>query len=263
MKKDLLLYCLLLNFAVFAQNKTRNITVIKSVSFVSDKVIGQDQFGFSYFITNDVFHKMNDSNAFEYKNISLGKITAVDIKNPLRILLFYESYNTVVLLDNQLNEAQKINFSEFNGNLLVSKTGIASQNQLWTYNSLDQQIGLFDYLKNEYKSISTPLPGKIKKHQPNYNSFEWIDENNSWYSCDLFGKIITKGKVPDFDKIVMTNDNQIIYSKDNLLYYSDQTKNEVIPIKILEKSFINFDYKDQILSIFTSEGIINYKITIP
>jgi hypothetical protein len=263
MKKDIILLCLLLNFGVFAQNKTSDISFINSVSLQSDQIIGQDQFGFSYFITKDAFHKMKDSQSYEYKNISLGKITAVDIKNPLRILLFYEYYNTVVLLDNQLNEIQKINFSEFNSSLLVSKTGIASQNQLWIYNSLDQQIGLFDYLKNDYRSISTPLAGKIKKHQSNYNSFEWIDDNNVWYSCDLFGKIINKGTVPGFDQIVMTTNNQIIYSKDNLLYHSDLTKNEVRPIKILEKSFTNFDYKDQILSIFTAEGIINYKITIP
>jgi hypothetical protein len=35
----------------------------------------------------------------------------------------------------------KNNFLE-NTNLAVSATGIASQNQLWVYNSLNQQIGL-------------------------------------------------------------------------------------------------------------------------
>jgi hypothetical protein len=206
---------------------------------------------------------MKDTKAFEYKNVALGKITTVDIKNPLKILLYYENFNTVILLDNQLNEVQKINFSENNSSLLVSGIGIAAQNQLWIYNNLNQEIGLFDYLKNEYKSISTPLAGNIKKYQPDYNSFEWLDENNNWYSCDLFGKVTSKGTVPAFNQLVVIDNNQIIYSKDHALYQFSRTKNELTAIKILEKSFNNFDYRNQILSIFTSEGIINYKITTP
>jgi hypothetical protein len=38
------------------------------------------------------------------------KITKVDLQNPLKIVLFYESFNSALLLDNQLNEIQKINF---------------------------------------------------------------------------------------------------------------------------------------------------------
>ena len=166
-------------------------------------------------------------------------------------------------MDNQLNEIQKINFSENNSSLLVSKIGIASQNQLWVFNELVQQIGLYDYLKNEYKSISTPLTVRIKKYQTNFNSFEWIDENNIWYRCDLFGNVTNKTKVPDFDQLLLISDTELIYATNHQLYHFDGTKNEVSPLKILEKSFSNFDYKDQILSIFTTEGIINYKITTP
>jgi len=39
--------------------------------------------------------------------------------------------------------------------------------------------------------------------------------------------------------------------------------NTISPIENVEKSFKNFYYKDQILSIFTNQGISNYKITIP
>ena len=263
MKKIVLLFIILLPFGVFPQNKMSEVTLLNTMALVADQIIGQDQFGFTYYSTNNVFYKMKDGISFEYKNISLGTITKVDIKNPLRILLYYENFNTVILLDNQLNEIQKINFSETNNSLLVSKIGIASQNQLWVFNELLQQIGLYDYLKNEYKSISTPLTVKIKKYQTNFNSFEWIDENNIWYRCDLFGKVTKKTKVPDFDQLLLLSDKDLIYAANQQLYHFDGTKNEVSPLKILEKSFTNFDYKDQILSIFTTEGIINYKITRP
>lgn len=263
MKYIVIVISLIFSCGAVAQHPKGSTTKINSVAIYSDKIIGQDQFGFCYFILNAVLYKTKGSQAFEYKNISLGKITTIDIKNPLSILLYYENFNTVVLLDNQLNEVQKINFSENSSALLVGGIGIAAQNQIWVYDNLNQQIGLFNYLKNEYKPISTPLTGKIKIYQANYNSYEWIDETNNWYSCDLFGKITNKGLVPTFDHLIVESDDQIIYSHDHLLYQFNPAKKEFINIDILEKSFDNFDYKDQILSIFTPEGIINYKITRP
>jgi hypothetical protein len=54
----------------------------------------------------------------------LGKITKVDIKT--LYVLFYENFNVVILLDNQLNETQK-NILENTSALAVSATGIASK----------------------------------------------------------------------------------------------------------------------------------------
>jgi 2-hydroxy-3-keto-5-methylthiopentenyl-1-phosphate phosphatase len=68
------------------------------------------------------------------------------------------------------------------------------------YNNINQQIGLFDYLKNDYKSISTFLAGKIKI-PIQHNSFEWIDENNG--TAAIVWKSHNKGIVPAFDQIVM------------------------------------------------------------
>ena len=97
---------------VFGQNQMRAVVKIDSIRFDGDEFIGYDSFGFYYTLKNDVFSKINQRETLEYKNISLGKITKVDLQNPLKIVLFYEDFNTAVTLDNQLNETQKINFSE-------------------------------------------------------------------------------------------------------------------------------------------------------
>jgi hypothetical protein len=263
MRKTVIIISLLLNFGAFAQNKQASVLKINSIALHSDRIIGQDQFGFSYFVLNDVFHKIKDNKAFEYKNVSLGKITTVDIKNPLKILLYYENFNTVILLDNQLNEVQKVNLSQNNEPIIASFTGISALNQLWIYNSLDQQLGLYDYLKNSYKSIATAFKETIKYSQTTFNYFYWVDASNNFFYCDLFGSVTAKGKIPEYDLIKITTENQFLYSKNNLLFFVDLQKKETHQIKILEKSFTNFDYLDQILSIFTEEGIINYKITTP
>ena len=263
MKKVILLLLIGSFSMMISQNLKQNAVLMDSIRFDGDQFLGYDPFGFYYTIKNNVFSKINTRDTLEYKNISLGKITKVDLQNPLKIVLFYENFNTVILLDNQLNEIQKINFSESTIPIVVSAIGIASQNQLWIYNSMNQQLGLYDYLNTIYKTISVPFTENIKNYFSDFNAFYWIDNKNNWYACDIFGRITNNGKVPDFESIEIINKNQFIYSTNGSLIFQDLEKDQKTEIKIAEKSFKKFYYKDQILSIFTSEGITNYKIIIP
>ncbi|CAA9198659.1 hypothetical protein FLA105534_02284 [Flavobacterium bizetiae] len=252
--------------AVFSQNQKIKASSVSHFSIIADEFSGYDSFGYSYQIKNNVFSKTKDKEVFEYKNVSLGKINKVDLQNPLKIVLFYEDFNSVVLLDNQLNKVTEINFSLNNTPIVVSAIGMSTQNQLWIFNALNQQISLFDYLKNEYKTVSTPLIETIKYYQTDFNTFYWIDKKNNWFSCDIFGKTTALGKVADFDTIEIINNHQYLFSKANLLYFKDITStnsNAFSEIEILEKSFDKFYYKDQILSIFTAKEITNYKIVTP
>jgi hypothetical protein len=240
------------------------MTAVKmdSIRFDGDEFLGYDAFGFYYTIKNNVFSKINKLDTIEYKNMSLGKITKVDLQNPLKIVLFYENFNTVIILDNQLNETQKINFSDNITPIVVTAIGIASQNQLWIYNSMNQQLGFYDYLKNEYKTIAVPFTETIQYYLSDFNSFHWVDTKNNWYFCDIFGKITSKGMLPDFDYIQIITENQFIYSKNKILILQDIEKVKTTEIEISEKTFKKLYYKDQILSIFTTTGITNYKIII-
>ncbi|RED25367.1 hypothetical protein BD847_2117 [Flavobacterium cutihirudinis] len=266
-RQILLLFFVICPFSnFFGQSQKINATVISNNTIDSDEFIGFDSFGYAYQIKNNVFSKTKGSEIFEYKNVSLGKISKVDIQNPLKMVLFYEDFNSVVLLDNQLNKITEINFSQNDIPIVVSGIGMSTQNQLWIYNTLNQQIGFFDYLKNEYKTISVPLTESFKYYQTDFNTFYWIDKKNNWFSCDIFGKIRSLGTVSEFDKIEIIDAQKYIFSKANSLYISNinKTNNTVTSeIEILKKSFDNFYYKDQILSIFTTKEITNYKIVTP
>jgi hypothetical protein len=263
MKNPLLSFFILFLTVSYGQDKIFIAAKLDSTTLVADNFLGYDQFGFYYSIKNNVLSKCKKDESFEYKNISLGKPTKIDIQNPLKIMLFYENFNTIILLDNQLSETQKINLSENTVPIMATATGIASQNRLWIYNSLTQQIGLFDYLKNVFQSITPSISGNIKYYQSDFNTFQWIDNNLNWFSCDVFGKISSLGKVTAFEQIQITSNQYIIFSKEGKLYVQDLKNNTIFLIENVEKSFKNFYYKDQILSIFTNQGISNYKISIP
>ena len=263
MKSKLLLILLFFGFYTQAQETVIIATKLDFVSITNKDFVGRDQYGYHYFVDNNVLYKIKNQEQWEYKNVSLGKLSKVDITNPLKIVLFYENFNTVVLLDNQLSETQKINFSENNLPISITATGLASQNQLWVYNRLEQQIGRYDYLKNSYRSITTPFPEMLLFYQTDFNYFYWIDDKKNAFVCNLNGKITTLEKIYDYESLSFISPQQYLYSMDKKLYYVDTHLNKKYSIGILEKRFEKYYYKDQILSIFTAEGISNYKITIP
>ena len=111
--------------------------------------------------------------------------------------------------------------------------------------------------------ITTSFEGNMKFYSSNYNYFPWIDEKQSWNTCNIYGQITKRGEIPDFDSLQLISDSEIIAKKEEILYYFSLNENEMNLIVVDKKTVKNFDYKDQILSIFTNEGITNYKITIP
>lgn len=263
MKKFTLIIIFIFSSLAHCQNENLVNSKTSSQIVEADEYLGEDAFNYKYFIKNSVLFKIKNTENFQYKNIALGKISSISIYNPFKIVLFYENFNTAIILDNQLNEIQKINFSENRNPVIASAVGICSRNNIWVFNTANQQIGLYDYLKNQYMNISIPISATIKYYETNSNFFYWIDEKNYWYSCDVFGKIIALGKLPDFDSLQVVSNLSIIFKKIDLLYHYSLNGNKKTLINIEEKRYKKFYYRDQNLSIFTPEGITNYKINLP
>jgi len=247
----------------FSQNLKLTPTKIDSIAIDADSFIGFDGFNNCFYTKNNVlFKKVGDSN-LQYQNPSLGKIAKVDILNPLKIIVFYEEFNAVMVLDNQLNEIQKVDFSKLETPVVASAIGISGQNKLWIFNTMNQQIGLYDLNLNTYQSLGMPIKESIRYYQTDFNYFQWIDKQNNWNTCTIYGRIFSSGKIETASKMQLLNENKVLFSIDNSLFIRDKNTNKLYEIEIVEKSFKNFYYKDQILSIFTPKGITNYKITIP
>lgn len=263
MKKIIFLIMLFKLGIAFGQVQKWETSKIDTLENTADTFVGRDTFGAFYFIKNNILIKKTKEKTWQYKNVSFGKIAKVDFENPLNILLFYDTFNTVILLDNQLTENKKINFSEINTAVIATAVGIAFGNKLWVYNSLSQQIGLFDYLKSEYKPITTSFKGNLKLYNSNYNSFQWIDEDQNWYTCNIYGNILPLGKTPDFDTLKIISNSELLYKIKEELFYFNRKENKTFLIDVDKKTFSDFYYKDQFLTIFTNLEITNYKITTP
>jgi len=246
------------------QGQNTSATLLSTEPILANRFLAIDVLSNRYYEENGVLYKSNQNHIWQYKNLALGKILKIDTQNPLKIAVFFERFNAVVLLDNQLNEIKRIAFSDSNKiSIISSAIGIAAQNKLWFYDTISQKIGLYNYINDDFKWISTSFPGNFKHYESDFNNFQWIDNELNWYSCNLFGEIKLIGQVPDFDKIQIINSDLILFSKGKHLYFLNFKSNKTQEVQNVDKSFDFFTYKDQILSIFTNRQIKNYKILLP
>ena len=251
-------FFLLFTFICFSQEAIQT-TIIDSIPFEAEQFIGTDAYKNYYFIKKNTLVKVNNNKSISYQNLTLGKITFVDIQNPLQIVLFYKDFNTIVLLDNQLNETTQVNGNNFG--LIWETIGLSRQNSLWFFDTNSMKFGLFNLIEKKFQLISNPQNEKIKLTSSNYNNFYWLNNENELYGINYFGKISSYGKIPEGDHYEIINQNDYLYSKDQKIFFF--TNNKTHEIIVDKNTFSNFCYKDGILSIFTNNFVINYKIKLP
>ncbi|MCF6279677.1 MAG: hypothetical protein L3J14_04955 [Flavobacteriaceae bacterium] len=156
--------------------------------------IGTDILNASYVVFNNVLIKKNNSETLSYENISLGEVSSVDIINSQEIVLFYDDFNTVIVLDNQLNLIQTVLFQN---TISFAKKGIA--NTLWIFNTDENKLELYDY-KSQKITLSSQVITDFEPQQME-SSFNFV-------------KLIGKEKTLIFNQYLNLTDT-IIHQKND------------------------------------------------
>jgi hypothetical protein len=262
-KKCLLFFLFFLICEITFSQESLLAEKIGNTALLADTFLGFDNQQNQYSIKDNVLSKINKDINYQYNNVSLGKISHVDFQNPLQILVFYNDFNTAVLLDNQLNETKKIDFNLLSESVNIDAVALSSQNQLWFFDSISSKIGLYNLSNDSFKWISTTLEHPIKHYHSNYTHFYWLNDKNKFYSISIYGTIETFDCFPEFDTIQLINSEIALYSNNNQLLYYEIANNRSTKIKIDENFVTNFFFADGILAIFTQNEITNYKIILP
>ena len=260
------IYLIFMTFLIveitFSQNAIYTENIDKTL-LLTDTFLGFDNQQNQYSIKDNVLSKNSKLINYQYKNVSLGKITRVDFQNPLQIVVFYNDFNTAILLDNQLNETKKIDFNLLSEAVNIDAIALSSQNQLWFFDTISSKIGLYNLTNDSFKWISTTLEHPIKHYNSNYTHFYWLNDKNKFHSISIYGTIETFDRFPEFDTIQLINSEIALYTNDNQLLYYEIANNRSTKIKIAENFVTNFFFADGILAIFTQNEITNYKIILP
>jgi len=216
----LLVLFYLINFSGFSDENKLILTLISKTSTNNKEFKAVDNFSNLYFIKNNELIKISEKDTFYYRNNFYSNITSLDAKNPLRIQLFYEDFNSLLVLDNKLSEISKVDFNFLEPTKTVSKVSASSDNNIWIFNELNSKLELFNYINQKSKVINYEISGEIISLVSNYK-YCWVLTDTHIYKFNYFGSLIDKTKANNIEEIVNFND-VLIFKRDNELFYYDE-----------------------------------------
>jgi hypothetical protein len=246
----------------------QSLAPVSKVPLVADRFIGLDNYKNSYFIKDRVINKQGPDGNFLFNDLQLGRITSVDIINPLKVVVFFQDTNTVVLLDNKLNEIQRINFNNLPQFLNVSTATNAGNNSLWLFNVDTQQLELYNYGSKLQTVVSQPFPGKLLSQASNFNYCFTLTERKL-RAFNIYGSILNEVPSEGYEKIIQQNEN-LVALKENSLYYlpdfarrNDAISHETVKLSLTEITIKDLQLTNDFLYIYDGEILHTFKLTLP
>ena len=246
----------------------QSLTPVSQVSLDADKFIGLDNYKNTYFIKDRVLIKQGPDGNFKFNDLQLGRITSVDIINPLKVVAFFQDTNTVVLLDNKLSEIQRINFNNLPQFLNVSTSTNAGSNSLWLFNVDTQQLELYNYGSKLQKVVSQPFPGKLISQASNFNYCFTLTEKKL-RAFNIYGSILNEAHSEAYEKIIQQNENLIALKENNLYYLPDFAKRndevlqETVKLELPEMEIKDLQLTNDFLYIYDGKYLHTFSLTIP
>ncbi len=181
--------CILLLYSlhVFGQDKKTIINLNFDPGFVTGDVLGN-----IYIVKGSEVLKYNESGTFccSFSDRTYGEITSIDVRDPLRILIFYKPFATIRMLDNNLAEQSLINLRKLDlaDPLLVCTSEIQGT---WVYDNATSRLYRFDSswrpvsLSNDLRQDITRTINPLHMAESDY----WLIllDNNSLLVFDKMG----------------------------------------------------------------------------
>ena len=153
-----------------------------------------------------------------------GKLQTIDVSNPLRPLLFYQDFSTVVLLDRLLANRAFVNLR--NSNILQpTAIGLSYDNNIWVFDQYDYKLkkinesGDLLLQTDDFRTLFNInfTPQKII----NDNGFVYLaDSANGIFVFDNYGTYKRKILLKGWQTVDVWNDRIIRLNKDAVVVYN-------------------------------------------
>jgi hypothetical protein len=216
----ILMILLLLTASVHAQ-------LIRSIPAPDARLLTTDESGNAYIVRGKGellrYNENGDSTGF-YRSIANGPIAWVDATNPLRVMLYYQAFSKITLLDRMLSPKHELDLKKlsiFN----PSATAVSADGKIWVYDYVNARLIKIDEqmntnltsndLRMEIQTVPSPL-ALIEKDARVYA----CDTAAGILTFDRFGGYINTLEIKGVSKIQVVG-KQIIYLQDSTLHAYD------------------------------------------
>lgn len=255
------LFLLLFLFPQLHFSQEYKAVFINKQELDADQFIGVDDYKNLYTINGRVFYKISPEKTYQFSDLQLGAISSVDLINPLRITLFYDQFNTAVILDNTLNEITRINFNQLENFRNVSFARTASDRRLWVFNVDLQQLELFDYQANRIIASSPPLSNAATAMTSNFNTC-YVYTGETLKSYNNYGSLINTMAISGLSQLHQNRDILVAVQDDNVIILP-KYKLPFKQLNLVEKQVKQLYYANEILYIYAEGNLKTYSLKLP
>lgn len=251
---------LLLSLMVFPL-QAQKLSFVEKQSLEAEIFAGVDSYKNIYFVKDMALYKEGPLGNFVFKDFQLGPIRSVDIINPLNVLVFYEELNTLVFLDNRLNEIERINFNTVDRFINVGWAANAGNNRIWTFNVDSRQLELYNYRSGLQTVVSQPISGDVIDMASDFN-YCYLLTNQSLYAFNVYGSALWKEAAEGITSIVQQHKNLIV-QRDNELNLRRDSGMKPLKTEPSELSIKELQLTQEFLYIYDGNFLYTYTLTQP
>ena len=179
-----------------------------------------------------------------------GKVTMIDASNPMKLLLYYQDFSTIVALDRIMNVRGTIDLRKHN--ILRARTiGLAYDNNIWIYDEVDNKLKKIDddgRVINETADFrllfnDPPSPQRIFDH----DGFVYLyDTARGIFVFDYYGSLKNRIPIRGWNNVKILNKYIFGTIKDSLHRYEINTfitREQNLPETLYAVFSINFTNK--------------------
>jgi len=211
------------------------------------------------------FNTNGDSVAIFNDVKKFGQVTCIDVSNPLKVLLYYRDFATVVILDRLLNIRNTIDLRK--QNIFRAKAiGQSYDNKVWVFDELENKLKKIDedgklLLETpDFRLLLGKAPSPIKIFDENKYVYLY-DSLQGVYVFDYYGALKNNIMIIRWDnfkvagKYIFGSRSDTLYRYDISTFQYDEWK---MPEQLLRS--VRFNFSSSRLYALKNDGIEIYSI---
>lgn len=239
--------------ALMVRSQENDWKLEKEIALSKEGVWSVDEFNNVYIAENNTLTKTDSIGQLKFKQSikSFGNLSAIEIINSMKIVVFSEEQQSIGFFDNTLTQSDNsIDLSELNivNARIISRS--SQQEKLWVLDQQNSTLFLISLNRsNQFQEISN-LSGLL-----NLNDIRFIkEEKNQLFIADKSGKIClfdVYGSLkncfnfPRFDALTFKGDFIIGCQNDQIEFFNTknlETKKLLFPIKGVKECKLSGNY---------------------
>jgi len=227
MRKRILVYCLVSTFYFSATaQKDSAFTLIKKIKGDITAFTADNQDNIYLINSYDQIKKLdaNGDSIAVFNNVRrYGKIAQLDVSNPLRVLLYYKDFSSIVILDRLLNVRSTIDLRKHEI-FQVQAISLSYDNKIWLYDEFEHKLKKLDedgkllFATSDFRQLFDQAFSFSSIYDQDGLLYLY-DKNKGVYVFDYYGTLKNIYSITGYDNFNVFGKYILGTKKDSLLRY--------------------------------------------